>query len=70
MRGAARLATVLAEGYDEAMLFRDLATLRTSAPVFESVDELRWTGPTPEFEALAEHLRSPGLLTRALAATP
>ena len=70
VRGAARLATALADGYDEAMLFRDLATLRTSAPVFESVEELRWTGPTPEFEALAEHLRSPGLLTRALAATP
>ena len=70
VRGAARLATALAEGYDEAMLFRDLATLRTGAPVFESVEELRWTGPTPEFEALAEHLRSPGLLTRALAATP
>ena len=70
VRGAARLATALVDGYDEAMLFRDLATLRTSAPVFESVEELRWTGPTPEFEALAEHLRSPGLLTRALAATP
>ena len=70
VRGAARLATALADGYDEAMLFRDLATLRTSAPVFESVEELRWTGPTPEFEALAEHLRSPGLHTRALAATP
>lgn len=70
VRGAPRLATALADGYDEAMLFRDLATLRTSAPVFESVEELRWTGPTPEFEALAEHLRSPGLLTRALAATP
>lgn len=70
VRGAARLATALVEGYDEAMLFRDLATLRTGAPVFESVEELRWTGPKPEFEALAEHLRSPGLLTRALAATP
>ena len=70
VRGTARLATALAEGYDEAMLFRDLATLRTGAPVFESVEELRWTGPTPEFEALAGRLRSPGLLTRALAAAP
>ncbi|MCY4455620.1 MAG: flap endonuclease [Chloroflexi bacterium] len=70
VRGAARLATALVEGYDEAMLFRDLATLRTSEPLFESVEELRWAGPTPEFEALAEHLRSPGLLTRALAAAP
>ena len=70
VRGAARLATALVDGYDEAMLFRDLATLRTSEPVFESVEELRWTGPTPEFEAMAEHLRSPGLLTRALSLAP
>ena len=70
VRGAARLATALVEGYDEAMLFRDLATLRTSEPVFESVEELRWAGPTPEFEAMAEHLRSPGLLTRALSLAP
>ena len=70
VRGAARLATALAAGYDAAMLFRDLATLRTSEPLFESVEELRWTGPSPDFEAMAEHLRSPGLHTRALAATP
>ena len=70
VRGAARLAAALADGYDEAMLFRDLATLRASEPLFDSVDELRWTGPSPAFEATAERLRSPGLLTRALALTP
>ena len=70
VRGAARLANALVEGYDEAMLFRDLATLRTSEPVFESAEELRWAGPSPEFEAVARDLRSPGLYARALAATP
>jgi 5'-3' exonuclease len=36
-----------------AFLFRDLATLRTNLPLFDSIDELRWTGPTPAFAALA-----------------
>ena len=36
------------------MLFRTLATLRTDIPLFENVDELRWTGPTPAFEKLAK----------------
>ena len=38
---------------DRAFLFRELATLRTDIPLFESIDELRWTGPTPAFAALA-----------------
>ena len=40
----------------QAFLFRDLATLRTDIPLFESVDELRWKGPTPAFAALAARL--------------
>ncbi len=35
-----------------AMLFRDLATLRTDIPVFDSVDQLEWHGPTPAFHAV------------------
>ena len=30
-----------------ALLFRDLATLRTDIPLFDRVDDLRWNGPTP-----------------------
>ena len=30
---------------DRAWLFRDLATLRTDIPVFDSVDDLRWRAP-------------------------
>ena len=32
-----------------ALLFKDLATLRTDAPLFKDVDELDWRGATPEF---------------------
>jgi 5'-3' exonuclease len=52
--GASRLAATLAEERQRAMLFRTLATLRTDLPLFKNVDELKWTGPTPEFETLAK----------------
>jgi 5'-3' exonuclease len=51
-----RLARVLAESRDEVLLFRTLATLRTDVYVFESVDDLRWQGPTPAFAPLAARL--------------
>jgi 5'-3' exonuclease len=58
VRNAGALARVLGEQRDLAFLFRDLATLRTDVPVFGSVDELRWTGPRPEFEAMAAKMES------------
>jgi 5'-3' exonuclease len=42
------LAATLARERDRALLFRDLATLRTHLPLFDSVDELWWE-PKPEF---------------------
>jgi len=67
VRGAARLAAALDEYRAQALLFRELATLRTDVPVFANVDELRWTGPRPEFEQLAAHLGAPSLAQRARA---
>jgi 5'-3' exonuclease len=49
----AALAETLLRDRDRAFLFRDLATLRTDIPLFENAEELRWTGPTPGFPALA-----------------
>ena len=46
------------------MLFRDLATLRTDAPV-GAVDDWRWRGPTPALEEWAERLGAPGIVERA-----
>jgi len=51
-----RLAVTLVRERDRAFLFRDLATLRTDIPLFESVDDLRWTGPTPAFAGRAAQL--------------
>jgi 5'-3' exonuclease len=49
----AGLARTLERDRDRAFLFRDLATLREEIPLFDSVDDLRWCGPTAEFPALA-----------------
>jgi 5'-3' exonuclease len=65
VRGALRLATTLAERWDEARLFRVLATLREDAPLGEDVDALRWTGPRPAFSAWAARLGAPALHARA-----
>ena len=53
---APRLAATLAEQRERALLFRTLATLRSDLQLFRNVDDLRWTGPTPEFAALAARL--------------
>jgi len=42
--------------WDNALLFRNLATLKTDLPLFTNVDQLRWTGPTPAFEAIGTRL--------------
>jgi 5'-3' exonuclease len=52
----AALASTLARERDLAWLFRDLATLRTDIPLFDSVEDLRWTGPTERFAPLAARL--------------
>ena len=65
VRGAARLAAALEQHRELAILFRTLATLRTDVPVFRAVEDLRWRGPTPEFERVAQHLGVPGLWDRA-----
>jgi len=67
VRGASRLAQSLAAGRAEAALFRDLATLRTTAKVFETVDELEWTGPAPAFFDVCARLNAPGYFRRATA---
>src|SRR4051812_14777359 len=49
-------AGILGEARDRALLFKDLATLRTDAALFADVEELRWRGPTAGFSAFAERI--------------
>jgi 5'-3' exonuclease len=55
---------VLGERRELALLFKKLATLRTDAPLFAAVEELRWRGPTDRFSTFQERLADPRLLAR------
>ena len=67
-----RKARVLAESlfstWKDALLFRALATLRLDAPVFNTVEDLQWKGPRPNFEEQCQRMKSPELLRRAISA--
>jgi 5'-3' exonuclease len=78
-KGAARLIArygriedfppeVLGERRELALLFKKLATLRTDAPLFRNIDELRWRGPTDTFPGCCEQLGAAQLLARAIKA--
>jgi 5'-3' exonuclease len=56
---------VLGEQREMALLFKDLATLRSDAPLFNDVEELRWQGPTASFPEWAGKLGDNRLLERA-----
>jgi 5'-3' exonuclease len=57
--------SVLGERRELALLFKTLATLRTDAPLFSDVDELRWQGPTEAFANCATRLGAERLIERA-----
>lgn len=63
-------ADVLGERRELALLFKKLATLRTDAPLFASVDELRWRGPADNFSKFQQRLGDTRLLARAERARP
>jgi 5'-3' exonuclease len=59
---------VLGERRELALLFKNLATLRTDAPLFRDVDELRWHGPADQFASWTERMGVPRLVERCLKA--
>ena len=59
---------LLGDRRDLALLFKKLATLRTDAPLFRNVKELRWRGPTRTFALFTERMEAPRLLERCLKA--
>jgi 5'-3' exonuclease len=65
IRRARALSESLFSGWDQAVLFRTLATLRLDVAVFQNVDELRWMGPRPDFEECCKRLHFPELVVRA-----
>jgi 5'-3' exonuclease len=57
-------ANILGEQRKFALLFKNLATLRTDAPLFKKVETLRWRGATPAFAAWTEKMKAPRLFDR------
>jgi 5'-3' exonuclease len=64
VRGSGKLAAALFARYEDALLYRRLATVERNVAV-GSVDEWRWAGPTPEFAALCKVIEAPNLVRRA-----
>jgi 5'-3' exonuclease len=69
IRKASGLAESLFSSWDDALLFRTLATLRLDVPVFDTIDDLRWKGPRPHFEDYCRRMKSPDLVRRVKAAS-
>jgi len=61
---ASSLAKTLAIEHDKALLFRTLATLRTDIHLFDDIEQLRWNGPTPDFDAMGARFDSAVTVTR------
>jgi 5'-3' exonuclease len=68
IRKARPLCESLFSGWDDALLFRSLATLRRDVPVFDTLGDLRWSGPRPEFEQYCVSMQRPELFARSVAA--
>jgi 5'-3' exonuclease len=64
IRRARVLSESLLNAWDDALLFRTLATLRLDVPVFDTVEDLRWNGPGLDFEKTCQRMKSPDLLRR------
>lgn len=56
--------TLREDNRDRALLFKNLATLRIDAPLFDDVDQLRWSGATPAFASMTEKIGDARLATR------
>jgi len=68
IKRARALSESLFTSWSDALLFRTLATLRLDVPVFDTVEDLRWKGPCPDFEERCRRMKSPTLLGRVTSA--
>ena len=68
IRKARLLSESLFSAWNDALLFRTLATLRLDVPVFDTVEDLCWRGPRPNFRERCERMNSPSLIGRVMSA--
>jgi 5'-3' exonuclease len=65
VRNGPALAATLAARRADAMLFKDLATLRVERSLLADPESLRWSGPTPAFGELCDRIDAHPLAARA-----
>jgi len=64
IRKARPLSESLFKAWEDALLFRTLATLRADLPVLETVEHLCWRGPVPDIERRYRWLNTAGWFAR------
>src|SRR5271170_8124712 len=68
IRRARALSESLLNAWNDALLFRTLATLRLDVPVFDTVEDLRWKGAGSNFEEYCRRMKATDLLRRVTSA--
>ena len=68
IRRARALSESLFNSWNDALLFRTLATLRLDVPVFDTVEDLRWKGAGTNFEEYCQRMQATDLLRRVTSA--
>ena len=69
IKKARSLSESLFNAWNDALLFRTLATLRLDVSVFDTVEDLRWAGPRPNFKEHCQRMKSSDLLRRVKSAS-
>ncbi len=69
VRGRANLLRTLADRFEDAFLYRRLATIDTNAPTISDVEELEWTGPAEGFEESLRAIDADGSIARIMRLT-
>jgi len=68
IKRARALSESLFSAWNDALLFRTLATLCLDVPVFDTVEDLRWKGPRSDFEEYCQRMKSLTLFRRVASA--
>ena len=64
IKKARALSESLFNAWNDALLFRTLATLRLDVPVFDTLEDLRWRGPRANFDEYCRRMKATGLIAR------
>ena len=64
VRSSQKLSETLNDDYELALLFKLIATIDYDAPTFETVDDLRWSGPKQNYDAFLRSIDGERIIQR------